>query len=534
MRGFGRPIIAGGIIPGMSAAARDVWTPEAVRQLDRTAIDAFGIPGSELMQRAAAEVCRVALLRWPAARRWLVLCGGGNNGGDGYLVAHLARQLGVDASVCAIVDPATLTGDAATAWRTYVANGGVVEAFAPGLVADADLIIDALLGTGLGRPVAGAFLTAIEAVNAARTPVLAVDIPSGLDGTTGLPKPVAIRADCTVTFVGHKLGLFVGDGLDCAGEICFSGLGIPEAVVERAGLAGSAALRLFQPEDLEPLLPRRRATDHKGRFGHVLVVGGNAGFSGAARLAGEAALRSGAGLVTVATRAAHAALLPLVRPELMARGVESAAELAPLLARATLVAVGPGLGQDGWARALLDAILATSLPLVVDADALNLIAGSGIRRGNWILTPHPGEAGRLLDCSAADIQRDRPGALSRLVARHGGTVLLKGKGTLVGAGGTTPWVITTGNPGMASGGMGDVLTGIVAGILAGVGAASPGARPLPAGETVSARMTDPVTADLVAAAAHAHGAAGDAAAAGGQRGLLALDLLDHLRPCLNP
>lgn len=509
-----------GIITGMSATTCSIWTPEAVRALDRTAIDALGIPGGELMQRAAAEVCRVARERWPAARRWLVLCGSGNNGGDGYLTAHLAHRHGLDATACAIVDPATLRGDAAAAWRTCAGSGGVIRQFSPALLADADLIIDALLGTGLARPVAGDFLAVIEAVNASGKPVVAVDIPSGLDATTGFPRPVAVRADCTVTFVGHKLGQFVGEGPAYTGALHFSDLGIPGDVVDRAGLSGQAVLRLFTAADLLPLLPRRLATDHKGRFGHVLVIGGNTGFSGAVHLAGEAALRAGAGLVTVATRAAHAALLPLVRPELMVRGVETAADLAPLLARATLVAVGPGLGQDGWARAQLDTVLATSLPLVVDADALNLLAGSGVRRNNWILTPHPGEAGRLLGTSAAGIQRDRPGALRALLERHGGTVLLKGKGTLVGAAGRAPWVITTGNPGMATAGMGDVLTGIVAGVVA-----TSSANGVPATGSM---------ADLAAAAAHVHGMAGDVAAEMGQRGMLASDLLGHLRQCLNP
>ncbi len=504
----------------MSAATRSVWTPEAVRALDRTATEAFGIAGHELMRRAADAVCSAARMRWPAARRWLVLCGGGNNGGDGYLVAHLARRSGLEVRVCAFVDPATLTGDAATAWRIYAGEGGTLQPFSPVLPDQVDLVVDALLGTGLGRPVAGDFLAAIAAVNASGTAVIAVDMPSGLDATTGQPRPVAVRADCTVTFVGHKLGQFVGEGPAHTGALLFADLGIPPAVIERAGLAGHAALRMFLPDDLRPLLPRRLATDHKGRFGHVLVVGGNAGFSGAVRLAAEAALRAGAGLVSVATRAAHAALLPLVRPELMAHGVETAADLRPLLARATVVAVGPGLGQDDWARMQLEAVLATSLPLVVDADALNLLAGTGIRRADWILTPHPGEAGRLLGRSAAEIQADRPGALAALLAGYGGTVVLKGRGTLIGAEGMTPWVSTTGNPGMATAGRGDVLTGMIAGIVA-------------ASDRRGLAASHPLT-DLAAAAAHVHGAAGDLAAAAGQRGLLAGDLLNHLRPCLNP
>lgn len=497
----------------MAEAEYGVWTPEAVRKLDRTATSAFGIAGYELMTRAGEAVCAVAAARWPDARRWVVLCGAGNNGGDGYVIARLARRAGLAVQVCALTDPSGLAGDAATAWRDFSSGGGAVLPFTPSLLADADLVIDAMLGTGLARPVTGQFRAAIDAVNGAGRPVLAVDIPSGLDATTGLPSGVSVRADLTVTFVGRKLGLYLGEGPDYAGRVEFADLGIPPAVVERAGLGGCASLRLFGAGELPRLLPRRQATAHKGRFGHVLVVGGNHGMSGAVRLAGEAALRSGAGLVSVATRPAHAAQLPLVRPELMCHAIDGPADLAPLLERATVIAIGPGLGQDDWARSLLQAVLAAPLPLVIDADALNLLSASGLRRDNWILTPHPGEAGRLLGSSSADVQRHRLGALEALVARYSGTIILKGSGTLVGGASAPPWLIATGNPGMATAGMGDVLTGVTAGLVAQHGAPD---------------------AEIAAAAAFVHGAAGDAAAAAGQRGMLASDVLARLRSCLNP
>ncbi|MEO8223320.1 MAG: NAD(P)H-hydrate dehydratase [Gammaproteobacteria bacterium] len=497
----------------MTEAASGVWTPEAVRTLDQTATSAFGIAGYELMSRAGEAVCAVAAARWPEARRWIVLCGAGNNAGDGYVIARLARRAGRTVQVCALSDPVTLTGDAATAWQEFSREGGSARPFAPEMLADADLVIDALLGIGLARPVTGPYRTAIEAVNAAGRPVLAVDIPSGLDASTGLPSGAAVRADLTVTFVARKLGLYLGEGPAWAGRVEFADLGIPPEVVERAGLTERAPLRLFGAAELPRLLPRRPATAHKGNFGHVLVVGGNHGMSGAVRLAGEAALRSGAGLVSVATRPAHAALLPLVRPELMCHGIEDPADLVPLLARATVVAIGPGLGQDAWARALLDAVLACRLPLVLDADALNLLPAAIVRRSDWILTPHPGEAGRLLGRSSADVQRDRLGALGALLDRYSGTVILKGSGTLVGGVSGVPWVIPSGNPGMATAGMGDVLTGVAAGLVAQHGPPGP---------------------DIAAAAADAHAAAGDAAAEGGQRGMVASDLLARLRSCLNP
>jgi len=499
----------------MFETATAIWMPEDVRSLDRTATTAFGIPAYDLMGRAAEAVCAAAGARWPEARRWLVLCGAGNNGGDGYVIARLARRAGRDVQVCALVDPRELKGDAATAWRDFVADGGVTVTFEPALLAGAGLVVDAILGTGLSRPVSGDLLGVIGAVNAAGRPVVAVDIPSGLDATTGFPNGAAIRADLTVTFVGRKLGLHLGEGPAYAGRVEFADLGIPPAAVERAGLAGQARLRLFTAGDLPGVLPRRVATAHKGNFGHVLVVGGNHGMGGAARLAGEAALRSGAGLVSVATRPAHAALLPLARPELMAHGIATVTDLAPLLARATVVAVGPGLGRDDWARGLLSAVLAARLPLVVDADALNLLAPADGPRDDWVLTPHPGEAARLLDLPTGEVQRDRLGALAAIRKRWGGTVVLKGSGTLIGGAPGPAWVIATGNPGMATAGMGDVLTGITAALLAQAGTSLP-------------------TADIAAAAAFVHGAAGDAAAGGGQRGILASDLIGHLRPWLNP
>lgn len=497
----------------MSEAACGVWTPEAVRTLDRTATSAFGIAGYELMTRAGDVLCAVAMARWPEAQRWVVLCGAGNNGGDGYVMARLARQRGREVRVCALVDPAQLTGDAARAFQDYASAGGALQPFAPDVLADADLIVDALLGIGLTRPVTGEFRTAIEAMNAAGRPVVAVDIPSGLDAGTGLPAGAVVRADLTVTFVGRKLGLYLGDGPSFTGQVHFADLGVPPEVVDRANLRGKAPLCLFSPDDLRRLLPPRAATAHKGNFGHVLIVGGNLGMSGAVRLAGEAALRSGAGLVSIATHPLHAPLLPTARPELMCHGVSAPDQLAPLLDRATIVAVGPGLGRDSWARGLLDAVLAAGRPLVVDADALNLLAERGVRRADWILTPHPGEAGRLLGCPTSDVQRDRPAALKALLARYGGTVVLKGSGTLVGESGQRPWLIGSGNPGMATAGMGDVLTGVVAGLAAQAGA--PGA-------------------DIAAAAAFVHGAAGDAAARAGQRGMVASDVLVQLRSWLNP
>ncbi|MCL4791316.1 MAG: NAD(P)H-hydrate dehydratase [Gammaproteobacteria bacterium] len=495
----------------MTDMAHSVWTPAQVRELDRHAIARCGIPGYELMTRAGQAAFRIARERWPEARRWVVLCGAGNNAGDGFVVARLARAANLDVSLAALSDPAQLQGDAATAWRDYEAAGGTTQPFSAALISDAELVIDALLGTGLQRPVSGEYLAAIETVNAEARPVLALDVPSGLDSSSGAVLGAAVWADLTVTFVGQKAGLYLGSGPEYCGEIEFAGLDIPASVVEQ--LDAAPLFSLYGRDDLLHLLPPRPANAHKGNFGHVLIVGGDHGMSGAVRLAGEAALRAGAGLVTVATRPDHALVLPLGRPELMCAGMARASDLEPLLERATIVACGPGLGRGEWARDLFDRVVGSGLPLVLDADALNLLADRKLRRDDWILTPHPGEAGRLLGSDSRAVQADRFAALNGLCREYGGTVILKGRGSLVGRAGSVPVLIDRGNPGMATAGMGDVLTGLVAGLVAQTGA------------------TDVPTA---AGAAFIHAAAGDAAALTGERGLLASDLFAQFRTWLNP
>jgi NAD(P)H-hydrate epimerase len=508
-RQYAASIIVGMIDPGTHA-----YSPDVVREFDRIAIEERGIPGSELMRRAGVAVFDAARRAHPRAARWLILCGAGNNAGDGYVIARLARAAGLQVTVVAVADPVALRGDAARAHQEFAAAGGQTSAFDPALASGADLIIDALFGTGLARPVDGLWRSAIEAVNAAHAPVVAVDLPSGLCARTGRALGVAVRAELTVTFIAWKQGLFLEAGPEHAGRLELARLEVPADVLATA----RPTFRIFDAAAAASLLPRRERSGHKGRYGHVLVVGGNHGMAGAARLAGEAALRTGAGLVSVATRVEHAVALAAARPELMCHGIEAGPSLdrslSGLLERATVVAVGPGLGQDDWARTLYRAALAGGRPTVLDADALNLLAADPAAVGQCVLTPHPGEAGRLLGSTAAAVQADRLGALAALLERYRAVVVLKGQGTLVGAPGEVPCIITAGNPGMASGGMGDVLTGVVAGLLA----------QLPAADRL----------DVAACAAWAHAVAGDAAARAGERGLVASDVIAGLRACLNP
>jgi hydroxyethylthiazole kinase-like uncharacterized protein yjeF len=450
------------LIPESHLLPHALYRAEQVRALDRAAIDQYGIPGFELMQRAGRAAFVELARRWPEARRLTVLAGAGNNGGDGYVIARLALEQGWSVRLLTLGDHERLRDEAAEAAHAFAAAGGQVEAFRA-LPADADLIVDALLGTGLERPVAGDWAKAITAINGARAPVLAVDIPSGLHADTGRVLGVAVEADLTVSFIGLKRGMFTGRGPDHCGEIRFDALQVPAAVY--AGQILSAR-RLDWHKERE-LLPRLRPTAHKGDCGHVLVVGGAPGMSGAARLAGEAALRAGAGLVTVATHPEHAPWLNLTRPELMVRGLTDASALAQTAARADVLAIGPGLGQGDWSDALFEQALRLAKPMVVDADALNLLAAAPRRQDHWVLTPHPGEAARLLGCGVADVEQDRFGAVEALQQRFGGVVVLKGAGTLIRGPGHRPTgLCSDGNPGMASAGMGDTLTGIIAALLA--------------------------------------------------------------------
>jgi len=484
----------------------DLYTAEQVRRIDRAAIDGLGIAGIELMRRAAAAAFAILRQRWPSARWLVVLAGAGNNGGDAFLLGALALREGF--SVTALALTATSTGDAASAREAFVAAGGAIALAEQGaLLPDADIYVDGFFGSGLSRDVDGVARDLVESLNARRANVLALDVPSGLDADRGVPRGVAVRADATVCFVAWKCGLFTADGADCCGVRELATLDIPASA-----FVGIEAQARLLDAGVFNALPPRRANSNKGSYGHVLIIGGDHGFGGAVRLCAAAALRSGAGLVSVATLASHVGAFNAALPEAMARGVETNADIDALLARARVLALGPGLGQGDWSHALFDAALAAAKPCVVDADALNLLAQSPRSLGAAnVITPHPGEAARLLGCDVAAIQGDRFRAVRELAQRYDVVAVLKGNGSLVAAPDGRVAVCRFGNPGMASGGMGDVLTGVIAALLA---------------QGLSAW-----DAACIGVAAHAR--AGDIAAADGQRGLLASDLLPALRRVLN-
>jgi NAD(P)H-hydrate epimerase len=484
-----------------------LYRAEQVREMDRLAIEKFGIAGAELMERAGRFAFDVLRARWPRASRLRVVCGPGNNGGDGYVLARLAKEQGYDPLVLALGE--VRSGSEAAGALAYCKAAGVaIRPYSGDMFKGADVIVDALLGIGLERELTGEWRAAVQAINDARRPVLAIDIPTGLHADTGRVLGAAVRADVTVCFIGLKAGLYAGAGPEHRGDIYFSDLGVPEAVYQTTR---PIAQRLVETRMRALMRPRPR-TAHKGDFGRVLIIGGDQGMPGAVRLAGEAAYRAGAGLVTLATHPLHSATINTMRPELIVHGVKSAAALKPLLARTTVIALGPGLGRGAWGKTMFAAALAAKLPLVIDADALYFLAQTKKKRDDWILTPHPGEAARLLGVDSERIQGDRFAAAASVAKRYGGICVLKGAGTIVASSNETPDVCDRGNPGMASGGTGDVLTGVIAALRAqGLGAL-----------------------DAARLGVWAHAIAGDAQAEqGGEIGLLASDLPPGIRAELN-
>lgn len=489
---------------------RELYSREQVRELDRIAIEDFSIAGFTLMQRAAKASYDALLDKFPGTQKILVVCGTGNNGGDGYLLAYYALKDGYEVSVMQMGNPESIKGDALTAKKSFEKWGGVILEFRnDSKLPESDIIVDAIFGTGLDRDIEGDYATVIKAINQRDANVLAIDIPSGLHANTGAVLGCCVEADLSVTFIGLKKGLFTGKARDHCGQIQFDDLAVPKAVFSRLKDAIDTTL-LDDSVILKTLKPRKQCS-HKGDSGHVLLIGGTEGMSGAIRLAGEASLRAGAGLISIATHPSHANVLNLHRPELMVHAITEASALKPLLEKADVIAIGPGLGQTDWSKSLFEFVLSSEKPKVLDADALNLLAKSKqAAQQNWVLTPHPAEAARLLGINTIEIEYDRYANIEKIAKKWGGVILLKGAGSLVSDGKQT-FVSNAGNPGMATGGMGDVLTGIIAALLA----------------------QDLTTIDATRIGVTVHAIAGDLAATEGERGLIASDLFPFIRKLVN-
>ncbi|MEM1263392.1 MAG: NAD(P)H-hydrate dehydratase [Pseudomonadota bacterium] len=474
-----------------------------VRRLEELAEAEFGLSPYCMMQRAAAAALYQCRRHYPRAAHLHVVCGPGNNGGDGVELARQARAAGMSAAVVSTVDLSASRGAAGLAWHAYRRDGGAIDRLELGNVHRHDVIVDALFGTGLSRTVTGAAATLIAAINGAAAPCVALDIPSGINADTGACLGTAVRAHHTVTFIAPKCGLAIGDGPLHTGRVHLATLDLPRRVIA----AGAAALHLLA----HPQWSLRRRRSHKGEHGRVMIVGGSVGMQGAASLAAKAALASGAGLVTVARPEVEGhggSRRPM--DELMEVSFQSADALLTRLEATTAIAIGPGLGDSVLARTTFDTLCESNTALVVDADGLRLLAAAPRRMTGHILTPHPGEAGALLGVNAATVENDRPAALAELVRRYDATVVLKGFRTLVGAPDAVPRCVPFGNPGLATGGSGDVLAGII-----------------------TALRADYDAFDAASRGAVTHALAADRAARAGERGLLPSDVIEALIACVN-
>ena len=437
-------------------------------------IEQQGVAGFDLMRRAGQAAFDELIHRWPGVRSVSICCGKGNNAGDGYIIAGLAQEIGLEVQLLQVGDASQLRGDAALA-KAWAEERGVISSPSDASFAG-EIIVDALL------------------------PVLAIDVPSGINADTGAVADAAVQADVTVSFIGAKLGLHTGPGLAARGELVQAGLGVTDAVL--AQVPGCPWLH-FDAADL----PALAINQHKHRMGHLVVVGGDAGMGGAPLMAAEAALRTGTGLVSLLTRPEHQAAVLARRPELMVQDSDDGERAEALLARASAVVVGPGLGRAPWGERLIRLALATGKPTVIDADGLRWLAELGLRSASpLIITPHPGEAAALLGTSSDAIEADRPATALALARQFDAVAVLKGPGTLCAAD-KLLGLCAHGNPGMATAGMGDVLAGVIGGLLA--------------------QGLDPQRAATVGTCLH--GWAGDKAALRrGQRGLIATDLFDAI------
>jgi len=492
-----------------------VATAAEMREIDKRAID-MGVQGLLLMENAGRAVAMEALGMQPQGPI-LVLAGKGNNGGDGFVAARHLHCQGMDVKICLVGTADEVNGDARVNLEICKRMGlDLREAQTPGevlgLLPSAGLVVDALLGTGFTGAPRAPISSIISAVNASGRPVLAVDIPSGVNADTGAAD-LAVKASLTVTLGLLKRGLLLYPGASLAGDVVVADISIPPSAVEAQGIM----VRLVTKELVKTLFLPRRGDSHKGDFGHVLVLGGSLGFAGAAVLAAMGALRSGAGLVTVAVPSCIQHPVASSVKEAMTRGLpcdddgrlraEAARDVMEMAGRVDVVAIGPGMGQGEGPRAVVGEVLEKCpVPVVLDADGLNNAVGLRPGGSRLVMTPHPGEMARLTGSTVQEIQRDRLAAATSLSSSTGSTVLLKGPPTVVAYEGRV-YLNPTGNPGMATGGSGDVLTGIIAGLLA--------------------QGLEPGEAAFLGA--FLHGMAGDEAMQEkGQRGMTAGDLLEHL------
>lgn len=452
----------------MGQAGASLYSGAQVKQIDKAAIDS-GSPGAILMKRAGRAAFEEIVARWPG-HKLCVLCGGGNNGGDGYIVAALAKQQNIEVVLFYAKAPDSLRFEAADAAR-YAKQEAVPmqpleEGVLQGLLSTDTVIVDAILGTGVAGCLSAEYLDAINWINACSSKVFSIDVPSGICSASGHVADACVQADVTMSFIGRKCGLYTAAGPHFSGERVFDSLGIEDSILNVV----EAKAVLLDALPLAKKLQRARGA-HKGDSGHVAVVGGEQNMAGAAAMAAEASLYSGSGLTSLFTRPENVSPAQSRLPEVMVCGVRpdqsNSETFTQHFDRASVICAGPGLGTGQWSSALFEKVLSSSAPKVLDADALNLLATyeKEVKAEDHILTPHPGEAARLLGTDVSNVQKDRFSAVKALQKKYGGVVILKGSGTLI-TDGDLIWLCSEGNPGMAVGGMGDILAGVIAALLA--------------------------------------------------------------------
>jgi hydroxyethylthiazole kinase-like uncharacterized protein yjeF len=506
-----------------------IATTAQMREMDRQAAEDYHVPGLISMEHGALKVLEVLHEQFGnlSDKRISIVCGKGNNGGDGLAIArNLLTRFNCHATVWLSADPSTLQNEAAASYKMAKSYGVQLRPVSEMNLSNTDIVVDALFGTGIKGPVTGEAANIIQAINNSGKKVISVDVPSGLDADDGKAEGAVVRASLTVTFALPKYGMLDFPGADYVGELIISDIGMPMAVMENSAIKTYAT----EASDVARWLPVRRNNrdSNKGKFGHVLVIAGSKGFSGAPVMVAEATARTGAGLVTLAVpQALEQAVTAHVSPVVMTHALNqsesgtlshAALESAFNLAKtATVVALGPGVGHGKEAALFVrDFVRHCKVPLVLDADALNILAeesdhGNSLVRARsapTILTPHPGEMGRLLGISTVAVENDRRSSITQTTQNYDCVVLLKGAKTLSAAPDGRLYLNSTGNPGMATGGAGDVLTGVIASLLA--------------------QHLEPLSA--AAAGAYVHGLAGDLVerTRSGSTGIIATDLIEFL------
>ncbi|TKI08549.1 bifunctional ADP-dependent NAD(P)H-hydrate dehydratase/NAD(P)H-hydrate epimerase [Martelella alba] len=490
-----------------SSLPYSVYSSQWLRTWEQEAAGLAGLSLYQLMQRAGAAAFHLTRWHYPSARHFLVLVGHGNNGGDGYVFARLARERGQQVTLVECPGRHPLPDQAGQARQAWLDAGGRSTSADQPWPEDADVIVDGLLGSGLQHAPREPYRGLIEQANAHGAPIVALDIPSGLNAETGAAAGAVIKAAHTVTFIALKPGLLTGKARSAVGRLHYDDLGLGTWLASQ-----TPRFTRLTAHQLPHWLRPRDPCVHKGDNGRLLIIGGDRGLAGAIRMTGEAALRVGAGLVRVLTREENQGALLTARPELMVDTLTDAS-LRQGMEWADVIVIGPGLGQEEWGKNALRLVENSDKPMLWDADALNLLALRPQKRHNRIITPHPGEAARLLRGDVGTVEHDRFQAAAELVARYGGVTVLKGAGTLIAGEDGRTAIADVGNAGMASGGMGDLLSGIIGGLLA---------QKLP--------LYDAACAGCVI-----HGAAADRLAREkGTRGMLATDLLPVLYRFVNP